>query len=273
MRQIFGMVLMGLILTASTITVRADESRKSSPSPNPNSWQFEATAYLHASKITGDAGVRTVDAEIDVSFSDILENLDFGAMGYLAGRNEKWSFVVDALYMKLSDENSFAASTVIPASASLEVVLEQTMVEGFVGRRILTGRIDNTPYRVDVMGGFRYNRISGELDATASILGLTTSASRSRTIDWVDPIIGLRGEIWPTGKLKLFSWFDYGGFGVGADSTWQALIGGSYYFENGLSLILGYRAFAFDYEEGSGTNRIKLDLTYSGPMIGLGYRF
>jgi hypothetical protein len=273
MRHILILLLSCLFLASASIPGFADGGSLHPSVPNPKSWQFEAGAYLFASRIDGDAGIRTVDAEVDVSFGDILENLEFGVMGFLAGRNEKWSIIADALYMKLTDESSFAASTVIPASATLEIVLEQAMIEGFVGRRILTGRVDNNPYRVDLLGGLRYNRIKGELDATATVLGLTTSGSRSRTVDWVDPVVGVRGEIWPTPKLRLFTLLDYGGFGVGADSTWQAIIGGVYQFENRTNLIVGYRALGMEYEDGSGTSRIKLDLIYSGPMIGVSYRF
>ncbi len=47
-------------------------------------------------------------------------------------------------------------------------------------------------------------------------------------------------------------WLDNGGFGVGSDQTWQAIVGGTYHFENGVELALEYRALAFDYEEGAG---------------------
>jgi DNA-binding NarL/FixJ family response regulator len=39
------------------------------------------------------------------------------------------------------------------------------------------------------------------------------------------------------------------------------------------NLFGGYRILAFDYQEGTGATRLKLDLKYSGPMLGFAYRF
>jgi opacity protein-like surface antigen len=242
--------------------------------PFPANWQYEATFYGFASSLDGDVGIRNVDSEVDVGFGDVLENLDFGAMGFIAGRDDTWSFVLDATYTKSSAESSSARSILnTTLTTTLDVELEQTIVEGFVGRRILGNRDAATPYRVDAVGGFRYNNISGELSAQASLLGLTATAQRKRDVDWIDPVVGLRGEVWTSDRFRLLGWADFGGFGIGANSTWQVAAGVNYLAWDRVSLYALYRALSFDYEEGAGADRIKLDLTYSGPMIGIGYRF
>jgi hypothetical protein len=249
-------------------------AQESGAGPFPANWQYEATLYGHAASIDGDAGIRNVDAEVDVGFDDVLENLDFGAMGFIAGRDDTWSFVLDATYTKSSAESSSARSILnTTLTTTLEAEIEQTIVEGFIGRRILGNREAETPYRVDLMGGFRYNNISSELSAQASLLGLSAAAQRKRDVDWIDPVIGLRGEVWTSDRFRLLGWVDYGGFGIGADSTWQVAAGVNYLAWDRISLYALYRAFSFDYEDGAGADRIKLNLTYSGPMIGIGYRF
>jgi opacity protein-like surface antigen len=242
--------------------------------PSPVNWQYETALYGFVASIDGDAGARDVDAEVEVGFDDILENLDFGAMGFFTGRNADWSFVLDAAYLKLSDERANARNVINTAlTTSIEVELEQTIVEGFVGRRILSDNGSGSPFRIDAIGGFRYNNIEGEFGARASLLGLTATAERSWDIDWVDPVIGLRGEYWTSDRFRILGWADYGGFGIGADSTWQVAAGVNYLAWDRLSLYALYRAFAFDYADGAGDNRIHLDLTYSGPLVGVGYRF
>lgn len=246
--------------------------------PFPTDWQYELTLYGFAAGFDGDVGIRSVDAEVDVGFDDILENLDFGAMGFIAGRNDTWSFVLDAVYLKVSAESSNARSidrrfVNTTLTTGLDVELEQTMVEGFIGRRILGNRESSTPYRIDAVGGLRYNNFSVELSSQASLLGLTAAAQRKRDVDWIDPVIGLRGEVWTSDRFRILGWVDYGGFGIGADSTWQVAAGVNYLAWDRVSLYALYRALSFDYEEGAGADRIKLDLTYSGPMIGIGYRF
>ena len=84
---------------------------------------------------------------------------------------------------------------------------------------------------------------------------------------------GLRGEFWVSDDVRLIGWGDYGGFGVGSESTWQLVFGASYLPSPNVELYAAYRILSFDYEEGSGADRLSLDLTYSGPMIGIGYRF
>ncbi len=96
-----GVFVLGLVVSAGA----AHAQSVSTPSPGQE-WGFEASFYLFASSIDGDVGIRNVDADVDVSFGDILENLDIGGMGFLSGRNEDWSFVVDAAYLKLSAEES-----------------------------------------------------------------------------------------------------------------------------------------------------------------------
>lgn len=240
----------------------------------PAGWQYEATLYGYATGIDGDAGVRSVDADVDVGFDDILENLDFGAMGFIGGRNDTWSFIIDAAYLKVSAEQSSARSILnATLTTNLNVELEQSIVEGFVGRRIAGHKDADMPWRVDAVGGLRYNSITTELGAEASLLGLATSQQRSRDVDWVDPVIGLRAEVWTSDRFRILGWADYGGFGVGADSTWQLAAGINYFAWDRVSLYALYRGFGFDYSEGTGNDRIALDLTYTGPMVGIGYRF
>ena len=267
--NIVGVITSGLILWVGTTHAQT----KTTPSQDQQ-WNFEAALYLFASSVTGDAGVRNVDSDVDVGFSEILENLDLGAMAFLGGRNKDWSVLFDGAYLKLRDEESASRGRSSPIlTATVEVEIEQIVVEGFLGRKVSGGTVDGHEYRIDLLGGIRYNSITVELDARASVLGLTAAADRERSVDWVDPVVGIRGEIWPTDSVRLLGWFDYGGFGIGADSTWQVFAGVSYHPTSTIDLIAGYRVLAFDYEDGSGNSRIKLDLTYSGPMFGVAYRF
>ena len=207
-----GVFVLGLVVSAGV----AHAQSVSTPSPGQE-WEYVASLYLFAAKVEGDVGIGNVDAEVDVSFGDIWENLDLGGMGFLKGRNQDWSFVLDAAYLKLTAEESASRSrSVVTLTADLDVEIEQIIVEGFLGRKVTGGKIDGHTYRVDLLGGFRYMKMSGELDARASILGVTVAANRERSVDWIDPLISIRGEIWPTQTVRLFGWFDYGGFGIGS---------------------------------------------------------
>ena len=63
-----------------------------------DSWQFEITPYIFAAGLDGEIGQSTrfgdVTADIDMGFSDILENLDSGFMGLFEARKDKWVFAL-----------------------------------------------------------------------------------------------------------------------------------------------------------------------------------
>ncbi|MEE8308493.1 MAG: hypothetical protein V3R81_14590 [Gammaproteobacteria bacterium] len=89
--------------------------------------------YLFATEISGDVQIDDVSADVDVSFSDILDNLDLGFMGMVEHRRDKWSVLGDIAYLRLTDE---ASSTVGPGvgpgiEIDLEAEMSQTIIEGF----------------------------------------------------------------------------------------------------------------------------------------------
>lgn len=240
-------------------------------------WQFDASAYLFASAITGDVGVGPVTTDVDVSFGDILEGLEGGIMGYGQARKGPWSLIADVAYLKVTADNELASAGGA-LTANLDVELKQTILAGYGAFRVYdrpwrANNQDGIGLSIDVLGGARYNRVVTELDARAAILGLTTSSQRDRTVDWVDPVVGVRAVVVPARNWRVTLWGDYGGFDVGADSTWQLIGLVGYTFDNGIDLFGGYRAYAFDYSEGSGGSRLDLDLTYAGPLVGIGFQF
>ena len=243
-----------------------------SENPNDNEWKFQVSAYLFGSGITGDAHFLGADIDVDVGFDDILDNLDFGAMGFFQAQKGPWSFLIDGAYTKISDGMRVDRALL---SATVDVEFEQTIIGGYVGYRFLE-RITNDLIKrinVDFLAGVRYNNLSGKLGIGATLIGIPLSAQRNQTVDWVDPVVGLRTQLYFSDNVRLMVWGDYGGFGAGADSTWQTMGILGYTFQNGIDLFAGYRAYAFDYEEGSGASRAAFDLLYQGPVLGIGYQF
>lgn len=223
--------------------------------------------YLFATEISGDAQIRNVDVDVDVSFSEILDNLDMGFMGYFEHRRDKWSYIVDLAYLKLSDGTSATAG---PLSVDLDVELEQTILEGFVGYRVLERQYSESKMGLDVLLGARYVLLESEIGAEASLLELTTSGSRTLDEDWTDAVIGVRVQnTYQNGWGSTF-WVDVG---EGSDSSsHQFLAIATYQKSDSWKLFGGYRFLNLDYETGSGTSHFGIDLDYSGPMFGANYR-
>src|SRR5687768_9331675 len=66
-------------------------------------WHLEFTPYFWAAGVRSNVNVSRLGAQqVDVSSSDILSALDFGAMGSFEARKGPWGGLVDAQYVKLS---------------------------------------------------------------------------------------------------------------------------------------------------------------------------
>ena len=225
--------------------------------------------YGFAVGIEGTTKLRGVESDVDASFSDILENLDLGGMVFVEHRRGKWSFMADGLFMKLSAEDSPSTNGIL--EVDLEVDILQALVEAFIGYRVLEQHYQRSALGIDLFGGARYNYIKLELDVSASGLGLTRSSLREADEDWVDGVIGIRFQYDHDNGWGASFWAD---IGEGSDSSSYQLIGlVNYSLTSNIRVFGGYRYYQMDYETGSGSNTFELDLDYSGPMVGVGYRF
>ena len=229
----------------------------------------EVGIHVHMLGIEGDATVGNVTTDVDVSFSDILDNLDFGFMGFVEHRRGKWSFIGDVAYLNVSAEKTRSRTSV--TSLTLDAEGEQTVAEAFVGYRVFERNQGKSQLGIDLLGGARYNEIAFELDATATLLGLTTSASRNPSEDWVDGVIAARVQYGHDNGWGVSALAD---IGDGSDSSSFQLVGiVSYRFKNNIRVYGGYRQYSLEYTGVSGGRRFDLDLDYTGPMFGVSYRF
>ena len=221
--------------------------------------------YAHFIDVEGDARLNQVNADVDISFNDIWENLEMGFMGFAEHRRGRWSFVGDMAYLKVEDDRTVASRPLL--SVTLDAEVEQLMLEGFVGYRLLAQDLKDARLGIDLLGGARYNDIEIELDSRATLLGLTTSRSRDKGADTVDGVIAARVEYSHNNGWGLAGWAD---IGEGADSRSYQLFGGvNYTFKNNIRFHAGYRIVNLDYER----NSLEYDLDYTGPLIGLSYKF
>jgi len=229
----------------------------------------EVGIYAHMIGIEGDATVGNATSEVDISFSDILDNFDMGFMGFAEHRRGKWSFIGDVAYLNVSAEKTRSRTPV--SSVTLDAEFEQTVVSGFVGYRVFEQNQGEAQLGIDLLAGARYNELDFELDVRASLLGLTTSASRNPDQDWVDGVIAARVQYGYDNGWGVSAWAD---IGDGSDSSSFQLAGFvSYRFKNNIRVIGGYRLYHIENTGDSGGRRFDLDLDYTGPLLGVSYRF
>jgi hypothetical protein len=261
-------------------------------------WQFRVTPYAWAPSVTGDVTVRGQTADIDMSFWDLFDSGSSGAqldslaalMGYLEARKGPWSIYGDVVWGKFDfsgdtvTQRNPIANLSVSARANAGLNYEITMAESGVTYELARRVGTNSTTALDVLGGARY--WNQELDLSLAVdgsvdlgkLGLEKSGSlavaRSGTLEWVDPIVGLRvrHQFAPGQELQFLG--DIGGFGVGSDLTWQLF--GGYGFDimqSSLHGVIGYRALAVDYGNDNGAHKNNLDLIMYGPVVGLSVRW
>ena len=217
-------------------------------------WEFTLAPYAIAAAMDGVTAVKGIEADVDVPFDTILENLDMTFMGHFDMQNERWLISSDLIYMDLKASSE-------PADRTTTATMQETIFEVAGGYRV-------TP-AVTLLAGARYVDLGVGLSYAGPSLERDADASKS----WVDPFVGAHvtaalGDRWWLGVHG-----DVGGFGVGSELAWQAYANVGFRASDLVSVVAGFRAFDVDYEDGSGADLFRYDVLTSGPQIGVTFRF
>ena len=251
------------------------------PAPDTSVWRFTLAPYAWGVGLSGDIGLfGKGPVDVDIPFSDILENLDFAAMGVAEAHNGTWGVLVDLNYTSLSADKS--------RSRALERdILEQFAVEAqvnasadikeFIGTFMGQWRaVDSDQMIVDVMAGARYWNIENDIDVKGTLAGggplglsITKELSGSDGASWVDPMVGVKSRIDTDTAFYFTGWGMVGGFGIGSDFNWDVMGGVGYEWTDHFSTVLGYRALGVDYED----DGFVYDVVQQGVALGAVFNF
>ena len=226
-----------------------------SASAQAQDWERRLVVYLLGAGLDGQQQIGPVTTDIDQSFSEVLEHLDFGVMGSFQARRDQWAHTLDVIYVGL------AADTTSAAGARVEAEVDQLIASYDIA--YLLGE------RFEVLGGARYNSLDMDLQARGPVGAVSASEGK----DWIDPYVGFRSTLPLNDSLSLTVRADVGGFDVGSKLAWQAVAHLDWWFHENFAAMFGYRILDTDYEDGSGASFFRYDVTMSGPMIGFGWKF
>ena len=208
--------------------------------------------------IEGDVTVRGTTADVDLSFGDILEDLDFAFQLHSEAWRGDWRFALDGTYVSLESDGDVGA-------VSVEVDTEIVLFEGGAYRRFVAKQLDEERSE-QIFGviGFRYTYLKTEID----FVGVGDVEGSE---DWLDLKVGGRYTRDLKDNLALVVEGDIGGFGIGgsSDFAWnlQVLLGWAFGKKGNKRAWFGYRVLDYDYERGS----FGFDATLHGPMLGLAF--
>lgn len=229
-------------------------------------WIYRIAPYLWGSAIDGNLAHERlpIDMHASMSFGDIWDSLDLGAMGMFEARKGEFGVFADAMVAKLS------TTVYAPvAGTAFPVRLKTRTVTGLVA--------------------FQYRWFEEEIGHLDLVAGARVWSARTRFAyalpipvpppvpqqysgeqqeTWFDLQIGLKGRREFANRMFLGGWV-LAGKGESDLSTDVMLLAG-YGINDQLSLVAGYRWLSTDYATSNG---FKFDTTLQGPGIGLEYQF
>lgn len=220
-------------------------------------WDFSVTPYVWGSGLVGTVGAKGHKAHINLSFSNVLDQLNKTGMISFTGNKGKQFFMFDGMYLDISNSGVTSNSDVI---ADIDVTT--TRLQASWGTNFLKG----DSFVLSGFAGIRYWDITNRLTLHTKSESLGTYKDNEA---WLDPILGIRYEKSLTDKLSLLTMLDIGGFGVGSDLTWGGMINIVWKYSERTYLNLGYRYLYVDYEN----NGFIMDAYNDGIFAGITFRF
>lgn len=255
------MLIAGAMVAATAMPVAAaqegDEQTAVFGAAPPDHWVYGAEIYLWGA---GVAGKTARGDDIDISFSDIIDNLDLAFMGTLAAARDKYTLFGDFIYLNISHDDKTTANIIgNPIKAKVEVKLK-TFISTFGGAYSFL-QTDST--RLNVLGGARYLGLDGSLKY--DIENLAKNKVSNSDDNW-DAIIGLRGKTNLNEKWYLNYYADVG---TGdSDLTWQAVAAVNYRFRR-VDAAFGYRYLDYEFDDSDVIDNLNM----GGPFAGIKFRF
>ncbi len=250
------LTICGLLCTALLATPAFAQSGSG------NDWQFRLTPYLFATGLDGDIGFGDVlpPVNVEATFGDVVDNLDFGFMLYGEAKKGRWGIWADALYVDLGVETDTPFPIILIFSGiELDVKLKTFAAGGSYSF------LESESGTLDLVAGARYWSIDQELKFigfSAAVPDRSFSAGES----WTDPVVGLRG------RTNLSDRWQLGGHVIGSiggqsDSSLDVMANIGYAFSDLFTLGLGYRYLDVDFEN----DDFLFDVKFQGPVIGAAF--
>jgi opacity protein-like surface antigen len=259
----------------------------------PPLWEVRIGAPGWLAGSSGESGIKGVEASSDIKFTQYLKHLThFPIALSLNARYRRWEFWADGQYIEVGTSATLPGLLFTDAN----VHVKNALAEGFVGYRLIN--CDNA--NLTLFAGARWTYFQGDLsifdngDARLTrlreLLGIRNRLDFSDSIDWVDPVVGLRGRVKIWKATKIFAEGDVGGFNANADTAFELHREGrtivresvdstdwSYQLVGGLEFQVtrqiwtqvGWRYIKYDFRKNGFTDKNELN----GPFLQSGMNF
>jgi hypothetical protein len=282
--KIWKPLAMALLLMALTLIgpwVHAQNA-----SDGDSKWEFSVVPYFWMAGMSGDMTVKGVPTDVDMSFSDIWSDLNFGGQLHVEAQKDRWGVFLDTTYLDLSSDGDATRVRSGPGGRlelTTEIDVDVDITEWLVefGGTYNAGRwplgTGESTVGLDILAGGRYWYAKTEIEVgvgqTLGDFGRYLTSDISTSKDWIDPFVGARLLFNLPKDFMVVLRGDVGGFGVGSDISLNLAGYVGYNISRVVTLWAGYRGLYVDYESGSNTSKFALDAWMHGPAIGVAFRF
>ncbi|UBF30277.1 hypothetical protein K9N68_34235 (plasmid) [Kovacikia minuta CCNUW1] len=266
----------------------------------PDRWQFSVEPYFFVPlNVETKVTVAGRSTSFDLGLGDILDfDRAFDAGLRVEAQKNRWGIIFDGFYVSAKDSGNFGVTfpqgslqrfginSTIRASADASVSVRQGTIDLAAFYRIVDTSLNaaaESPDRyprfvVDPILGLRTNILRQEIEIGNVRVGnfpLPVNQDFTYSKTFVEPLIGARIGLDLSERWAISIRGDVSGFNINADRnlTWNLLIGTQYRLSPSTSLQLGYRFNDFDFADGSGLRRAKVNVHQNGILLGVVFRF
>jgi hypothetical protein len=219
-------------------------------------WDWRIAPYLWTVNISGDLAAGGVSQDLDVSFSDILDDFDVGGSLFLELGKDKHAVHVDYTYMRLKPDPTVMPSPPFPPDSQIS---SKTTINIF--ESAYNYRYDGAGGAGAIVLGVRYMDV--EMKLTPTRLPQKVAGP-----NWWDAFIGVKthNAISTNWDFDFYATLGHGG----SELPWTIQGVFARRFSNDNRLALGIRVWGIDYrkDEGLRGQRTVLDATFAGFLIG-----
>jgi len=266
---------------------------------DPDAWRFRVALYGWTPSVAGGLTARGQTVDVNASFIQLLQKSDslIGYMGYFEADKGRVGFYLDTVWARLGFDSSTTtfrnpiaglqistshntavtySFAIIDAGGIYEIAKwpgslgSFTALDGLLGFRYWNNAVDLT---LDFAGTVDFSRLSAALGRDVEF-SRSFAIVHSGSLDWIDPVVGLRLRHQFTPNQEISVRGDVGGFGFQSNFEWQAVGVYSYSWQfTGYQLAaeIGYRALGVNYTQTGNNNSV--DLVLHGPIIGFSIKF
>jgi len=232
-----------LLFVLTAITTWAVESRADDQSKNGTkalAWEFAVSPYLWAAGLEGETGTLPglPPADVDESFSDILDDLEFAGMVTGAAKKGRYGFSGDLQYVETTAKDNSLAPLFRREEVTSKSLIVSAMGDYFVAE---DGRSN-----LILSAGARVWSVETNLKLSSGVLAGRTIKGDDT---WVDPVVGARGSLELGSAAFLVGWGFIGGFGIGSEIMADLFGGVGYRFSETTSATVGYRWMKVNRDE------------------------